>query len=302
MGFNDRDYSRDERPGFQLRGPSSAIGLLIVVNVLLFLIDAFSGVQGIGGTRHPLSEWMSLKADLFTHPWQCWQLFTYGFVHDPNTIWHVFWNMVMLWMFGTDLEAVYGKRELLRIYFAAQIVGGLLWVASKQFLMQNDVGRVIGASGAVTGIVTLFVFHYPRRILLIWGVIPVPVWLFGLIWLLQDIVGLRASLGGEGGDNVAYAAHLGGALLGALYYRFSWNFGRRLPESFALPKLGGLGGFGRKPKLRVHQPPGEEPPKSIEAEVDRLLAKITDTGYESLSEDEKRTLEKASSRYQRRRQ
>jgi membrane associated rhomboid family serine protease len=301
MGFNDRDYSRDEQPGFQLRAPSTAIGFLLIANLVLFLLDIFTGVKVPGEfdyTRHPLSEAMSLKADLFSKPWQCWQLLTYGFFHDPNTIWHLAGNMLMLWMFGSDLEATYGKREFLRIYFAAQVVGGLLWVASKQFLMQSTTGSVIGASGAVTGVFTIFVFLYPRRILLIWGVLPVPVWVFGLFWLFQDITGFQRSIGG-GGNNVAYAAHLGGALVGALYYRFSWNFGRWLPESV---KLGGSGGFGRKPKLKVHQPPAEEAPHSMEAEVDRLLAKITDTGYESLSEDEKRTLEKASSRYQRRRQ
>jgi hypothetical protein len=158
---------------------------------------------------------------------------------------------------------------------------------------------VIGASGAVTGIITLFVFHYPRRVLLVWGVLPVPVWLLGLIWLLQDIAGLRQAMGGRG-EQVAYAAHLGGALLGGLYYRFSWNFGRLVPRSFRLPKLGGSGPFGGKPKLRVHEPPSEDAPRSMEAEVDRLLAKITAAGYDSLSDEEKRTLERASSRYQRR--
>jgi len=207
--------------------------------------------------------------------------------------------MFMLWMFGSDLEAVYGKREFLRIYFVAQVVGGLAWVTGRQLLAGSPTGAVIGASGAVSGIIMIFVFLYPRRTLLFWGILPVPVWLFGIIWLLGDISGLGRSIRG-GGDNVAYAAHLGGALVGALYYRFSWNFGRWLPASITLPNFVGSG-FGRKPKLRVHQPPTEETPRSMDAEVDRLLAKITDSGYESLSEDEKRTLEKASSRYQRRR-
>jgi membrane associated rhomboid family serine protease len=300
MGFNDRDYSRDDGPGFRLRAPSSAIGLLIVANLVLFVIDAFTGVQEAEGfTRHPLSEAMGLKADLFRRPWQCWQLLTYGFFHDPKTIWHLIGNMLMLWMFGMDLEAMYGKREFLRIYFAAQIVGGLAWAASQQLFSQSTGAYMIGASGAVTGIFTIFVFHYPRRILLFWGVIPVPVWLFGLVWLIQDISGFRQSIGGRR-EEVAFAAHLGGALVGALYYRFSWNFGRWLPESVALPKLG-RGGFGRRPKLRVHQPPADDAPRSLDAEVDRLLAKITDTGYDSLSDDEKKTLERASSRYQRRR-
>jgi len=293
MGFNDRDYSRDEQPGFQLRAPSSAIGLLILVNGLLFVVDIF--LEG------RLSGALALEADLFVRPWQCWQLLTYGFVHDPGGIWHILGNMFMLWMFGSEMEATYGKREFLRIYFAAQVVGGLLWVATTYFLMQDDVAyKVIGASGAVTGIITLFVFHFPRRVLLVWGVLPVPVWLLGLVWLVQDIAGLRQAVGG-GDHGVAFAAHLGGVLLGAAYYRFSWNFGRWLPDSIRLPKFTGSGGFSRRPKLRVHQPPAEDAPRSMEAEVDRLLAKITETGYESLSEDEKRMLEKASSRYQRRR-
>jgi membrane associated rhomboid family serine protease len=296
MGFNDRDYSRDDQTGYRLRAPSSAVGILLVVNLALFIVDAF--VDG------RLSSRMALRADLFSRPWQCWQLLTYGFLHDPNTVFHLLGNMLMLWMFGSDLEAIYGKREFLRIYFAAQVVGGLAWVAATRLMTGGDESvsySVIGASGAVSGILMLFVFHYPRRILLFWGVVPVPVWLFGLFWLLTDISGFGRSMHGGGSDNVAYAAHLGGALLSALYYRFSWNFGRWLPESVTLPKLGGPGGFGRKPKLRVHQPPAEEAPKSMEAEVDRLLAKITDTGYDSLNEEEKRTLEKASSRYQRRR-
>jgi membrane associated rhomboid family serine protease len=298
MGFNDRDYSRDEQPGYQLRAPSTAIGFLLIANLAVFLVDLFTSNNRGDGPTHPLSTALALDADLLQKPWKFWQLITYGFCHDPNTIWHLLGNMLMLWMFGSDLESLYGKREFLRIYFAAQIVGGLFWVISNQFFLRPG-GSVIGASGAVSGILTIFVFLYPRRILLIWGVIPVPVWLFGVFWLFQDVSGFQQSVQG-GGDNVAYGAHLGGALLGALYYRFSWNFGRWLPDSFQFPKFGGPG--GRQPKLRVHSPPGDEPPRSMEAEVDRLLAKITATGYESLTEEEKRTLEKASSRYQRRRQ
>ena len=156
---------------------------------------------------------------------------------------------------------------------------------------------MIGASGAVTCVWVLFALNYPNRMMLFWGIFPIPMWLFGIIYIAPDIRGFLASLHGEV-SQTAYEAHLGGALLALAYQRFGWNFGRALPRSvtMSVPRMKPT----TRPKLKIHQPAADAP-VDLDSEVDRLLDKINATGFDSLSAAEKATLEKASARYQKRR-
>src|SRR6187200_293854 len=165
MGLNDRDYARESASGLQLRAPESAVGMLIALNVGLFLLDLlFDG---------KISARLALRADLFEHPWNCWQLLTAGFVHDPNTLWHILFNMLGIWWFGGDIERLYGRNEFLRIYVVAILVGSLFWVVSQNFLMPSPAARMVGASGAVTCIWVLYALHFPTRMVLLLGFLPV---------------------------------------------------------------------------------------------------------------------------------
>jgi membrane associated rhomboid family serine protease len=286
MGLNDRDYARESETGLHLRAPQSAVGLLIVANVVLYVLDQLLG--------HKISAQLALRPSLFEQPWNCWQLLTAGFVHDPNNFWHIAFNMLGLWFFGSEIERLYGRAEFLRIYFAALVVGGLAWVLSQNFLMPRPAGSMIGASGAVSCIWVLYALHFPTRMVLFLGFLPVPAWLFGLYYVVTDLIGFIAAWRGLPGSRTAFEAHLGGAMLALLYQRLGWNFGRWLPRSvtMAAPRL------RNRPKLKLHEPPAEP---DIDGEVDRILAKITAAGSDSLSADEKRTLERASARYQKRR-
>jgi hypothetical protein len=129
------------------------------------------------------------------------------------------------------------------------------------------------------------------------GFLPMPMWLFGFFILVPDFLGFVAALQGRPTSNVAFEAHLGGAALALAYQRFGWNFGRWLPRSVTMsaPRLRPA----IRPKLKLHQPPAEQP--DLDSEVDRVLDKITASGYDSLTADEKRLLERASVRYQNRR-
>jgi membrane associated rhomboid family serine protease len=286
MGLDDRDYVRQEPQGFFLGGDRTMVANLLIINIAVFLADMlFEG---------KLSDWMAMEADLWRRPWKAWQLITAGFVHDPGSVFHLGFNMLVLWFFGRDVEAIYGRREFLSIYTTFLVISGLVWVVTTDMITRGGPPpRAIGASGAISGIVVLFVIHYPRRLLYIWGVFPVPAWVLCTLYIAQDLLGYSRSTQGDDTDRVAYAAHLGGALAAFLYYGTGWSLGRLVPRRLSLPR------FKRRPKLRVHEPPRREPDLGLR--VDRILEKISREGEASLTADERRTLEEASRRYQRRR-
>lgn len=277
MGLYDRDYIReDDQPGFFAGGSYSTVTTLIVINVGVFILELLSDGK--------VKDYLGLHADLFQKPWNAWQLLTAGFVHEPTNISHIGWNMFELWLFGRDVEAIYGRKEFLRLYLSLIVLSSLVWVISATAMHHH--GAMYGASGAVIGVMILFVLHYPQRTILLMFVLPVPAWLVGTLCIVQNVLGL-----GSRTDHVAYEAHLAGAAFAYLYYATGWHLGRLWPGRFSLKSL------KPRPKLRVHEPEHDE---SLSDQVDRILEKISREGEASLTAQERRTLEDASRRYQQR--
>lgn len=278
MGIYDRPYYRDDRGGAWLSGRS------MVVNLILLNVAVYAGQFLIGKT---FTDALSLHDDLWRRPWEIYQLLSYGFVHDPESVLHIVFNMFGLWVFGTDLEDTYGRAEFLRIYLAAIVVAGLAWVGMEAVNERTAV--LIGASGGVMGVMLLFVLHFPRRVFYIWGLFPLPAWAIGTIYVVMDVTGLL----NPSGDQVANIAHLAGMGFGFVYYRSGINLGRLVPR-----RLSDLTRW--RPKLRIHDP--EDDARDLSAQVDEILEKISRHGEASLTKNERRTLEEASRKYQRRRQ
>ena len=115
-----------------------------------------------------------------------------------------------------------------------------------------------------------------------------PIWLLAVFWLGGDIYGAMLKH-----DNVAYSVHLAGAALAYLYYRTRWQLGRLIPQRWSLSAL------KPRPRLRVHDPGAEQ--DDLGAEVDRILKKISQSGEDSLTRKERRTLQRASEKYKQRR-
>ena len=151
-----------------LGGDMSVTTTLILINAAVFVADMFSDGR--------LTDYLALRWDLFTHPQYFWQLLTYGFAHDPSSVRHVLFNMFFLWLFGREVETVYGKRVYVELYLSLVVLSGLVWLGLN--VLSGSSAMLIGASGAVTGIMVLFVLHYPTRTILFWGVFPIPVWVF----------------------------------------------------------------------------------------------------------------------------
>lgn len=288
MGLYDREYYHQENEDSRFSiaaGQRPIVTTLILINAAVFVIDYFSQGQ--------LTAWFKLRADLFTHPWNAYQLLTAGFLHSTTNIWHILINMYSLWLFGRDVESFYGRREFLRLYLGLLLFSSLVWVLSEDVAARsfNSPASMLGASGAVMGVIVLFACLFPKRTLLIWGVLPTPAWVLAALFVLFNLVG-AAGEPTNGDVGVAYMAHLGGAAGGYLYYRLRLNLssvggGARLSQWFQ-----------RRPKLKLRRPDEDD---TLNAPVDKILEKISREGMDSLSRQERKLLENASRRYQQRR-
>ena len=290
MGIYDRDYYKgQQRPGLVLHGPSTAIGWLIAINVAIFIIDGFVGPPGNGRISHALS----VNTGVLTQPWLWWKFLTCGFAHASFPDYqHILFNMAGLFFLGRSVEQRYGRKEFLWFYMVTIVLGSISWCVLNRIQGIGPNVALVGASGAITGVVMLFALNFPKQTILLFFVIPMPAWVLGVMIVLFNLFG---STGVAGEPNVAYGVHLAGAGFALAYYQFRWNIsrqaGRWIPKDL----------FRRRPNLRVHDPSRAElrqqsRDKNDEEEVDRILAKIHNEGEDSLTRKERRTMEAASRR------
>ncbi|HKI63847.1 MAG TPA: rhomboid family intramembrane serine protease [Burkholderiales bacterium] len=195
---------------------------LIIANVVVYLLQLMVGNALI----IYLGLWPLSTASVYggMPGFQPWQIVTYGFLHGSAM--HIFVNMFALYMFGGQLERLFGPKRFLNLYLASIIAAGLSQLAYAAFT-GADPYPTIGASGGVFGILLAFAMYFPRQtIVLLIPPIPMPAWLFvtlyGLVELFLGVSGMEI--------NVAHFAHLGG-MLGAWlliqYWRGRPPFGRR---------------------------------------------------------------------------
>ena len=232
-----------------------------------------------------LQEWLELDTRKVVQGGQVWRLATCAFCHDRHAIFHIVINMFILVWFGCSLERMYGAREFLLFYLAAAVVA-LAFVALDLFT--GSTLPAVGASGAVFGVVMLYVMHFPHETFCIFWMQVELRWII-LIYLIWDLHPVLLALAGDRtASGVAHAAHLGGLAFGYLYAKSSW----RLDAA-----------FDRVPGLRSHVDSSRRvesaPTSPADPEADRidaLLAKISRSGADSLTEDEREYLKRASQR------
>ena len=286
MGIYDREYYQADEPrGFHWSGQRSMVVNLIIANVVLYVLNLL-----FTGQSNEITNYLALKSDLFDAPANLlygWTLLTYGFVHAPITskvgVIHILMNMYGLYLFGRDMEARYGRFEFLRLYLVLIVFGGIVWAVHQRFIPASS--SVVGASGAVVGVMVLYCSNFPRRTLLVLGLLPVPAWLLCVAFVGLDIL---RGLGGE--SSVAFDVHLAGAAFAFAYFRFKWNLGRLLPSR--VPRVRSM--FRSKPNLKVHNP--EDHYRNLDDQADHLLDKVHREGETSLTEKERQILEDYSRR------
>jgi membrane associated rhomboid family serine protease len=185
-------------------GPiSTALKALIGANVAMFVLIAVAPA---------LRDYLGLVPTLVLHQFWAWQLVTYMFLHAG--IFHILFNMLALWMFGAELERIWGTRYFLKFYFYTGIGAGALTVLFSllpfAFAQQVNHSVIVGASGAIYGLLLAYAMYFPDRpILLVLFWVPAK-WCVTIL----GAIALYSSLSDAGG--VANATHLGGLLVGYL--------------------------------------------------------------------------------------
>jgi len=284
MGIYERNYYRDEneldlRPNWDQR---SAVSTLIIINVAVFVANIFLRNSFVPKDQGAVNNFLMLSAGDVNHPYLWWHTLTYGFCHDALTPipFHLIMNMVGLYFLGRTVESHYGRAEFYRIYLISMLVCGIVWLLKAGIF--GATGGMLGASGAVLCISMLFVFNFPQARVAMF-VFPMPAWVLGILLVLMNLASNPSS-------GVATDVHLTGILCAAAYFFLGLNF----------RFLGDLQGAWRKglrrlmgPKLKIHS---ESTPATSndEEEADRILAKIHESGQDSLTTKEKKFLEKYS--------
>lgn len=189
---------------------------LLIANVALFLLMNVVG----DGLLRAFALWPAPQLVIFAP----WQLVTYSFLH--GSLAHIFFNMFALWMFGSELERLWGGKRFAIVWFASVITGALAQIL--MYLVTGSFGPVVGASAGVFGLLLCFGLIFPnRQLMLIFPPIPMPakvfVVVYGLLELMLGVTGLQ--------PGVAHFAHLGGMLGGWLAMRYTrgnsqWRRGR----------------------------------------------------------------------------
>ena len=230
-----------------------------------------------------------------------WQLITYQFIHA--NFWHIFFNLFALWMFGAELESLWGSRKFLLFYLLCGIGAALVQLFISP--MFSDPRPTIGASGAVYGILLAFGLTFPDRPIFMFPIfIPIPAKFFVLIY-----AGISLISGFTSNDGVAHFAHLGGALTGfillklgdriGLFKFFDNLFQKEKPLFTSDEPRNGPRVYKATWAASKPQPSpktnyssainigGEE---ITQAKIDEILDKISSSGYQNLSDREKKIL------------
>jgi membrane associated rhomboid family serine protease len=201
-------------------GPATkTVKTLIIVNIAVFLVQfVFRLVHGWQlPPPTPFDAFFGLVPTYITNKLMLWQFVTYMFLHSTNPpFFHIVFNMLTLFMFGNELERYWGRRFFLKYYFITGIAAGFCsWLVSI-----NGRSVIVGASGAIYGLLLAYGLLYPNRIIYLNFLLPIKVrWfvlIFGCITLLNSLIGTD--------EGIASIAHLGGMGFGYLYLRGrGWN-------------------------------------------------------------------------------
>ncbi|MGD9782536.1 MAG: rhomboid family intramembrane serine protease [Kiritimatiellia bacterium] len=203
-----------------------------------------------------------------------WQPLTYMFLHGNFS--HLLFNMFTVYFLGPETERAMGSKHFAAMYLLSGILGGLGWV----WLSPHADIPCVGASGAVFGILAAFATLYPRRqLMLLFPPIPIMAWK-----LVAGLALIEFLMAGNASSGIAHTAHLAGAFAGFLYID-------QLFENTTLRRL-----WARARDYVAQRPhaPRAAPPPPDQAEVDRILDKITAQGIQSLTKAERQTLHRAS--------
>jgi membrane associated rhomboid family serine protease len=246
---------------------------IIIANLVLFVLCMYAPLLQSALTLVP--------ALIFVRPWT---IVTYMFLHAGFG--HILFNMLSLFFFGPRLELEMGSRNFLILYFASGIAGALLSFVFSPY------SAIVGASGAIYGVMLGFAFFWPKEPIYIWGVIPVQARILVLVMTGLSLIGGAGETGvvPGGGGGVAHFAHLGGFLGGFIALKL---LGKRPANivaaprtSISAPSAADLKRWQEIDRTRLHEVNREE--------YDRIMEKLGSLGPGHLTENDRTFLDRFS--------
>lgn len=277
---------------------SNSLIKLLYINAGVFLISILTIVLffflGINESEVSLTirEYLGLPASLSKLIVKPWSIVTYMFVHTGFL--HFLFNMVMLYFTGIIFNQYLGENKIISLYLLSGISGALLYIIiyniAPIFSAQLNSANCIGASGSIMGILIATAVYVPNLEVRLFGILPVKLKWIAIVLILLDFINLPKD-GNAGG----HIAHLGGAIFGFLFVT-QYRKGIDISKGFSnfLEKVKNLFSFKKKSKLKVKYTSATKTNSTKEAnqqaKVDAILDKISKSGYDSLSKEEKEFL------------
>ncbi|MBI4721323.1 MAG: rhomboid family intramembrane serine protease [Chitinivibrionia bacterium] len=250
-------YYFERRPVWGGFSTGSMVTKIVLANVIVYILQQIFSAQ--------FTRLFALTPRMLVERYYVWQIFSYMFLHFG--FWHLLFNMFIVWMFGSPLEAMWGKRRFLEYYLACGIGGAVFSI----FFTYNHI--TLGASAAGFGLLLAYAMLFPDNYIYIWFLFPVKakhlVLFIAVLQLLQGI---------SGPTGIAYFAHLGGMAAGLLFFRKEMSCWRIFSRS------------GSAWRIRTGTRESEREDRE-RRKVDSILDAIASKGYDNLSATEKRILE-----------
>jgi membrane associated rhomboid family serine protease len=279
---------------------------LIIINLAIFVvmgvIMVITRISGLSEAWNVIHEQFQIPARFADFVGRPWTLFTYMFMHDLFLILHILFNMLIMYWFGRLFVEYLGSDKLIAVYLLGGIAGGVFYLLAYNtipfFVQQSQAYNIgmVGASASVNAIVVATATLLPNYTFFLLFIGPVRIKYIAAVFVFLSFLG---SVGDNAGGNIA---HLGGALIGFIYMKqlqAGINWGGWI--TVTLDWFKDL--FKEKPKVKVSyrkdRPAGARPASPqkggyTQEEIDRILDKISEGGYESLTKDEKEKLFNAS--------
>ena len=288
----------------KLLGINIAVYLLICIAgifTFLFGIDIITEQTRISAAEYICNDYLAVPAALDRLLWRFWTPITYMFVHFD--FWHIVGNMLWLYFMGQMFLMVFDNKQLVGTYILGGLSGALLYVLSYNlfpvFQSATQLSSCVGASAAVTAIVIAICVMRPNMEIRIFGIIPMTLKWLGIIYIGFDLMQISGSNSG------GHIAHLGGAVFGAL---FAWQYlrGKDLTKWFnnlidkivtILPSPSKTNGQKRNMRVVYNENVREMSDSDFnrmkaenQKRMDEILDKISQSGYQSLTKEEKEFL------------
>ena len=273
MGLYDRDYTQADFRSHYHGAPQMRMVFPQITPVVKWLLIINAAVFVLSSMIRPLAgfffTWFSVYPASVAMSLQPWRVITYQFLHGGFG--HIFVNMLPLFFFGPMLERVWGSKKFLIFYLVCGAAGGVLYalLANAGWLR---IGPMVGASGAIFGILAAGAILFPNAVVLLMFVFPMRLWILALILAFISIMNLFGgyNAGGE-------AAHLAGMAAGVVYV---------VSESWRAKLMLRIRSGAWERKMAAQ--------RDLQLELDRILQKVHESGLHSLTRQEKKTLKRAT--------